>query len=235
MVAAALVVSFIWTASAFRRTSPWSPPLRRAASLRAGDGEGERPAEDGRPPVIPFDFSEFVREDKAAKPRSEEKPRDPAPALPPLEQSSSGDTRPTGYGSADNEDDDLFPEPQSSSLPLRLLRDLYLPSPYDSSSRRQAKLVARNITAFSLAIGVIFTALWYLSPVKFVSFGGERPATSQPAALPEDFRESALNSSPQPSDLLDDSVGKPNESFLRVPYKERTRSERDSTFPAQDI
>ena len=201
-------------------------------SLRVG---GEEEGDGRRPPVIPFDFSDFVREDVAPSPAADR--RSPAPALKP---SPAPDTRaadnsaqPTGYGSDD--DDDLPQEDQYPSAVPRLLRDLYLPSPFDSNSRRQAKLLARNITFFSLAIGVIFTALWYLSPVKFVSLN-DRPASTQPVSLPEGLIERGTEGTQRSlGNLLDDGIGIPNDNLQRIPYQDSQQSKTSGVFQAQDI
>lgn len=105
--------------------------------------------------------------------------------------------RPTGYGIPDEDDneeemrkqleedieqgtyvpDDSVPNGYMDSF-VRLLRDTYIGSPYDSRKKQQARYVIRNITGISVGIGIVFTAVWYLSPVKFISTAKDRDFTA---------------------------------------------------------
>ena len=102
--------------------------------------------------------------------------------------------RPTGYGIPDEDDneaemikqmaDDMadgsyIPDgaPQSvGDEVVKFLKDTYVGSPYDSRKKQQARYVIRNITGISVAIGVVFTVIWYAFPGKFIYKADNRPA-----------------------------------------------------------
>lgn len=65
------------------------------------------------------------------------------------------------------------------NLVAQFIRDTYLPSPYDSRKRSQAKYVYRSITILCVAIGGVFAAIWLLFPGKFVSYRGDTDFTSR--------------------------------------------------------
>ena len=96
--------------------------------------------------------------------------------------------RPTGYGIPDENDNEEDMRKQmeedmasgkyvpDESVPdgymdefVRFLRDTYIGSPYDSKKKQQARYVIRNITGISVGIGIVFTAIWYLSPTPFIT------------------------------------------------------------------
>lgn len=91
--------------------------------------------------------------------------------------------RPTGYDTPDDDEDDEiigdFPANYSvdgdgeNDLFIKFLKDTYLDNPYDTRKKRQARTVIRNITGLSIAIGIVFTAVWYLFPGKFISIRGD--------------------------------------------------------------
>ena len=74
--------------------------------------------------------------------------------------------------------DDSVPDGYMDEF-LRFLRNTYIGSPYDSRKKQQARYVIRNITGISVAIGVVFTIIWYASPVKFISTAQDREARYQ--------------------------------------------------------
>lgn len=81
------------------------------------------------------------------------------------------DARPTGY--ANDQDDDPAWVPIRNSdenVFVQFLKEVYIGSPYDSDKKKQARYVIRNITGISLAIGLIFTGIWYAFPGKTIVF-----------------------------------------------------------------
>ena len=91
------------------------------------------------------------------------------------------DDRPTGYSSDETDDDENWvPSIADDSPPfIRFLKDVYIGSEYDSKSKKQARYVIRNITGISVAIGVIFTLIWYAFPDRFISYRGTLDSTSK--------------------------------------------------------
>lgn len=191
-------------------------PYRRWAIRPLRNEEESRARDEGRPPVIPFDFSDFARDDV---PIPIKRPEQNSPVtsdadLPVLKLQRPEDpdnARPTGYDN-DELDDPVpdAPEDIPANSVVRFLKDVYIGSPYDSRRRQQARYVVRNITGISLIIGVVFTLLWYMAPGKFISYkGSQDPATSSAVSRqfvnPEDLlRESDADIG---SDFLDDRAG----------------------------
>ena len=62
----------------------------------------------------------------------------------------------------------------TESLFVRFLKDVYIGEEDDNPRRKQARYVLRSITFLSFAIGIAFTALWYIAPGKFISYRGDR-------------------------------------------------------------
>ena len=56
---------------------------------------------------------------------------------------------------------------------VKFLKETYIGNEYDSPRRKQARYVIRNITGISIAIGIIFTIIWYTFPGKFISYHGD--------------------------------------------------------------
>lgn len=95
------------------------------------------------------------------------------------------DNKSTGYDTPDPMDD--IPDPkdvideradwmkvnESDSGITAYLKEVYIGSPFDSRRKQQARYVIRSITLMSIGIGVIFTAIWYLAPGKFISYKGD--------------------------------------------------------------
>ena len=108
--------------------------------------------------------------------------------------------RPTGYSNEeDDDDDDFVPQLIDEGTPefLRFLKNAYIDSPYDNKKKLQAKSVVRSITLISFGIGVIFTAVWYAFPGKFVSVRAPTALDSTAYQLPSNQR-----SVYSPDDLL---------------------------------
>lgn len=148
------------------------------------------------PRVIPFDdVSVFSRNvpfpPKTAKnePPAESTRKPVTTATDDPSQTSSSrskalydrDERPVGYSNDENDDDSQSPMlPQEEVSPLiQMLKDIYVPSPFDSTSRRDAKFVVRNITLLSVLFGVIFTIIWYAFPGSFVYYKANTQFTSR--------------------------------------------------------
>lgn len=103
--------------------------------------------------------------------------------------------RPTGYGIPDENDNEeemkrqmqediesgKYQEPTWENRDdfKRWLKDTYVGSPYDSRKKKQARSVVRNITVISIGIGIIFTAIWYAFPGKFINVRGADPELYQ--------------------------------------------------------
>lgn len=172
----------------------------------------------GKPQIIPFDFA---REDiippalkeEMAKYRSKATTSTVAP--PSINKStqpkSKTASRPSGYDNEDindvdpndidGEDPNWLPRDTSTANPLvNFLKDVYIGSPYDSRNKQQARYVVRNVTAISVAIGLVFTFIWYAFPGKFISFKGQRDGVSNAAILnkvdPNELLRNDMLSSP---------------------------------------
>lgn len=147
--------------------------------------------------VVPFDSTDFQRKDipmKSPKPEPSQLKGNAEKKLPKVEKRSMEDSdRPTGYGNLDEDDkanndttetdeDNWIPRRDDEtvdSAAVKLFKDLYIPSPYDSRKKQQAKFVIRNITVLSFGIGIIFAAIWVLFPGQFISYKGDHVQTYQ--------------------------------------------------------
>jgi hypothetical protein len=69
---------------------------------------------------------------------------------------------------------------------LQFLKDVYIGSPNDSRRRQQARSVIRSISLLSVSMGIIFTAVYYLAPGKFVSYRGDREIVATPMIISPD-------------------------------------------------
>jgi hypothetical protein len=87
---------------------------------------------------------------------------------------------------------------------------VYIGTPYDSNSKKQARFVVRNITLLSALIGLVFTVVWYAFPGKFISI---RSPLSEASALgrltptyvdPDELLKNDIASSPD-WEYFDDS------------------------------
>ena len=122
-----------------------------------------------------------------------------------------------------DEDDNWLPSrpEDEENVFMKFLLNVLIDSPYDSRRKQQAKYVVRNITGFSVAIGIIFTIVWYAFPGKFISYRGDTDFTAR-------YQQSYVD----PSNLLneqfsnsggvyfDDAQGLPiKDPNTRVPYE----------------
>ena len=83
----------------------------------------------------------------------------------------------------DNRAEWMKPNDEDNGI-MKFVKEVYIGSPYDSRKKQQARYVVRSITLLSVGIGIVFTAIWYLSPVKFISYKGdlERNMNSNPTS-----------------------------------------------------
>eukprot|EP01035_Chromulina_nebulosa_P017279 gene17279-22813_t len=130
----------------------------------------------GRPNIVPFDFAreDVIVKQKISNEKKDEKNEENIPESDTIFDDSS---RPTGYNNRDDDDDDNAYRPiidENDSTIVKIFKDVYVDSPYDSARRRDAKSVFRNITGISLGIGLIFTVVWYAFPGQFISYRGDR-------------------------------------------------------------
>jgi hypothetical protein len=188
--------------------------------------EENRARDAGRPPVIPFDFSDFARDDiipkevtKSSRSGSSVITPPPATVITSTSRELKESARPTGYSTQDDGDEEPEQNPldETDSGVSKLFKDLFIASPYDSRRRQQAKYVVRNITGIAFLIGAIFTGLWYFSPVKFVSYRGSSDST---VSTPQNQINDLINiptPSSSDSDYFDLGVAVPNENFKRIP------------------
>ena len=123
--------------------------------------------------------------------------------------------RPTGYGLPDAEDneaemrkrmeDDIVagkyvPDDPPDGVKdefVKLLKDIYIGSPYDSRKKQQARYVIRNITGISVLFGIVFTVIWYAFPGRFISTVKDRDFAA---------RYSNLDFYKPPSGLMQDDI-----------------------------
>ena len=139
----------------------------------------------------------------------------------------------------DDQDDDWLPSDNAPSdnavnAITKFFKNVLIDSPYDSRRKLQAKYVVRNIFGFSLAIGIIFTSVWYLFPGKFISYRGDTDFTaryqqsySDPSNL---LNEGFLNNG---GVYFDDAKGLPIKDInTRVPYEP---SEVRAPLPSQEL
>lgn len=138
-------------------------------------------------------------------------------------------SRPTGYGNADEDDDDWVPSADSEGVE-KFLKDYFFNSPYDSPKRKDAKLVIRNVTLISGVLGTIFTILFYAFPGKFISYRGTADfskryssdfITKDPSELLNDQVNEDLTRNVEVGGqrFFDDAVGLPPPDNSRVPYQ----------------
>eukprot|EP01038_Epipyxis_sp_PR26KG_P005869 gene5869-8094_t len=194
---------------------------------------------NSRPPVIPFDL--FVREDVIIKPKAippksndNDNSNNNKPIrefVSPRNNRDDDNARPTGYDQPDEDDDideennhnknianSLDSENANDSYLVKLFKDLYIGSVYDSRKKQQARYVIKNITFISFAIGFIFTAIWFAFPGKFISVRGNNDEmyTSRYKTSyvdPDNLLQSEFMSSD--AEYFDDASG--------LPEKEETR------------
>ena len=145
-------------------------------------------------------------------------------------------SRPTGYGNVDEDDDDWVPSSDSEGVE-KFLKDYFFNSPYDSPKRKDAKLVIRNVTFISGALGTIFTILFYAFPGRFISYRGtadfsQRYASDfvnkDPSELLNDQVNEELTKSVEigGESFYDDGVGLPEPDNSRVPYPKKASDAR---------
>lgn len=103
-------------------------------------------------------------------------------------------------------DSEEYPDNSQDNDVVRFLKESFIPNKYDGKRKRQAKYVARNIVGISLAIGIIFTAIWYAFPGKFISYGGDPNFTGyggpgqlyeQPQLQPENLLSDPFSGGPR--------------------------------------
>jgi len=158
-------------------------------------------SEAKRPPIIPFDF---VREEIAPKRLPLDDNSNQLLSGGKRSKTALYDDRPTGYDTPDDDDDivgDTVAQYDDSNgsidnIILKIFKDIYIGSPYDSRKKQQARYVITNITVISILIGAVFTATWYLFPGKFISFRGDADLSS---------RYTDTYKYIDPSDLLDNN------------------------------
>jgi hypothetical protein len=140
-------------------------------------------------------------------------------------------SRPTGYGNVDEDDNDWVPSSDSEGVE-KFLKDYFFNSPYDSSKRRDAKFVIRNVTLISGILGTIFTILFYAFPGKFISYRGtanfsQRYSTEitdkDPSELLNDKVNNDLTRSVEigQETFYDDGIGMPGPDDSRVAYPKK--------------
>jgi hypothetical protein len=137
-----------------------------------------------RPPIIPFDFA---RADIKIM-KTTEKLNDPLITTSIDKKVNINDNklqfsdRPAGYDNdSDDEDESALnlETIESDNVILKLFKDIFVGSIYDSSKKQQARFIVRSITVISFGIGIIFTGIWYLFPGKFVNYRGDVDLTQR--------------------------------------------------------
>lgn len=115
--------------------------------------------ESDRPPIIPFDFgADFARADiVVTKSTTASTPRNTT-AVSQKNQVAKQDEMPQDQNVED--------------APSNIFDVLFSDSSNDSREKKQARFTIRSITVLSVLMGIIFTAVWYLFPGRFVSFRG---------------------------------------------------------------
>ena len=154
-----LVIILLICYSTFAKLTIRKNPLKIMKlphSLFSSSSDNNEPY--GRPTVIPYDF---VREDNVtSKPSTSEKK--PKIEKPPEDEN---DDRPTGYANDIDEDPQWLPNSEATNPPIvQFLKEVYVGNEFDSTSKKQARYVIRNVTGISLVIGLIFTIIWYAFP-----------------------------------------------------------------------
>lgn len=153
--------------------------------------EEERAVAESRPPVIPFDFKkeDFAKPDiLITPPKKEIQDEWNKDKSPPGFQNRPliVNDQSTGYNNDDDDDPNWVPSVQedveTSSPVFKFLKDVYIGTEYDSKQKKQARYAVRNITGISIAIGLVFTAIWYAFPGKFISYKGEGYISKSPVS-----------------------------------------------------
>lgn len=144
------------------------------------NNEDKKATNSNRPPIIPFDFARddiIIPYDKTdtKSPKNEKNINIKNNNQPSLNKNTY-DPRPTGYNTPDDGDEvdeNLIIESNNNGNNsidegiVKLFKDIYIGSPYDSRNKKQARYVITNITIISLLIGIVFTAVWYIFPGKY--------------------------------------------------------------------
>jgi hypothetical protein len=77
-----------------------------------------------------------------------------------------------------------------------------------SAARKEARSVIRNITGISVAIGIIFTAVWYAFPGQFISYRGDSEAVA--AATSKRYAAAYID----PDELLNAEISSPDWEYF---------------------
>ena len=144
--------------------------------------------------------------------------------------------RPTGYGIPDENDNEeemkrqmeediesgKYQEPTWENRDdfKRWIKDTYVGSPYDSRKKKQARSVVRNITGISIGIGIIFTAIWFAFPGKFINVRGSDPELYQ-----QRYDETVYTA---PDELMRDSFDERDNGLSAPPEQTRFGEQRNS-------
>eukprot|EP01041_Mallomonas_annulata_P004317 gene4317-8584_t len=149
--------------------------MKKCVRIGMSDDSGNE--QNSQPPLIPFDdvttFSRSASNPKVSETNKKSNQKTENPIIDinlGVWQSSSDDSRPTGYDKKE-EDDNWVPAIEENTSPfLEFLKNVYISSPFDSNDKRQAKMVVRSITLLSLVFGIIFTVTWYAFPGSFIHY-----------------------------------------------------------------
>ena len=219
------------------------------------ENENNSPPESpDRPPVIMFDQDAFAREDIVDKKVAEtieelEKEKKNSKLGNSIVDKSRPDydptpydyeQRPTGYsrrGMLDVEDEEDDPDWRPDAVKddfTKVLKDIYVGSEYDSDAKKEARYVVRNITGFSVAIGIIFTIIWYAFPGRFISYKGDRngdvmlpPINQYYQASPDDLLSKDLYNNRDTNGYFEDT----NEEKLVPQWQDGTPAKPDQRIP----
>jgi hypothetical protein len=171
-----------------------------------GEDKDDSTVPMGAPPILPFDFAredyrvqklvdEQEKKDKLidaqlelqraeAELRRQTEDMRQAALLQRSTNTMEDVSRPTGYDTFDENDVDdprrwEEEEDPNQSLIMKFLKDVYIGSPYDNKNKQEARIVVRSVTVISIAIGIIFTGIWYAFPGKFISYRGDTDFTAR--------------------------------------------------------
>ena len=104
----------------------------------------------------------------------------------------------------------------------------------DSDAKKEARYVVRNITGFSVAIGIIFTIIWYAFPGKFISYKGDRdldvslpPINQYYQASPDDLLSKDLYNNRNTNGFFEDT----KEEDLVPQWQDGTPAKPDQRIP----
>lgn len=104
-------------------------------------------------------------------------PTSPEPFVSMVSTQDDDENEVYGINTDDNDDPNWVPSIDDSewggSGIIRYLKDVYIGTEFDSPKKKEARYVVRNITGFSVAIGIIFTITFYASDGKFISYKGD--------------------------------------------------------------